>query len=121
LITITLALGTLGLAVPFGSASGPFTFELTPLELIISGLAFIGSLGLLLDFLHPWRSYLWRTAFAEGAVGFLWMSSAIYELINPGEATINWRIGHFLMYLGYAALALTTWRWVNRGNTRSGG
>lgn len=120
LSTITLVVGTLGLAVPFGSSNGPTSFSITPLEIIISILAAIAAVGLAVDFFHPWRSVLWRTAFAEMMVGFLWSSAAVYELINPGNVTLNWRVGHFLMYAGYAVLALTAWRWVNRGNTRSG-
>jgi hypothetical protein len=118
LITISLAAGTLGLGIPFGSASGPESTTITPLEWIISILAIIGALGLLVDFLHPWRSILWRTAFAEMAVGFLWISSAVYELIVPSDASVQWRVAHALMYAGYAVLALTTWRWINRGRIR---
>jgi hypothetical protein len=118
LITISLAWGTLGLAVPFGSSTGPFVFEITPLEVFISLLALVGAIGLVLDFFHPWRSYLWRVGFAEMMVGFLWSAASVYELIVPGPTTIEWRLGHSLMYGGYAILSLTTWRWINKGNTR---
>ena len=117
-MTISLAWGTLGLAVPFGSASGPFVFTIDPLEVIISILALVATIGLLVDFWHPWQSRLWRIGFAEMAVGFLWSAGAFYELIVPSPATLNWRIGHALIYGGYAILALTSWRWINHGNTR---
>jgi hypothetical protein len=118
LITIALAWGTLGLSIPFGSESGQFLFTINPLEIFLSVLAFIGAVGLLVDFWHPWRSWLWRVGFAEMAVGFLWTAASIYELIVPSAATFQWRLGHSLIYGGYAILALTTWRWINKGNTR---
>lgn len=118
LITIALAWGTLGLAIPFGSAQGPFNLNINPLEVFLSLLALVGALGLLVDFIHPWRSRLWQMGFAEMAVGFLWASASFYELVVPSLATWEWRIAHALMYGGYSVLALTTWRWINKGNTR---
>ena len=118
LITIGLAWGTLGLAVPFGSSTGPFVFEITPLEIFISVLALVGAVGLMVDFFHPWRSYLWKTGFAEMMVGFLWSAASVYELIVPAPITLQWRLGHALIYGGYAVLSLSTWRWINKGRTR---
>jgi hypothetical protein len=104
--------------VPFGSATGPFVDTIDPLEWVISALALIGVAGLLLDFFHPWRSRLWRSAVAEMMVGFLWSASAFYEVIVPSPATWEWRLGHGFIYGGFAVLALSSWRWINKGNIR---
>jgi len=118
LITVSLAWATLGLAVPFGSSGGASNLDVTPLEWIISIAALVTALGLLLDLVHPWRSVLWRIGFSEMFTGFLWAASAAYELFLPGDATLLWRVGHALIYGGYAVLALTAWRWINVGRIR---
>ena len=117
-ITLSLFIATLGVSIPFGASSGQFTWDLNPLEWILSGLAFLSALGLLLDFIHPWRSWLYRVGVAEMAAGGVWAAIGSYELFLPGATTWPWRLGHALPAFGWMVLALTVWRWINVARTR---
>jgi hypothetical protein len=118
-ITAALAVASFGQSLPFGASTGPTVFELNPLEIILSVLLFLTACALVLNFFHPWNSWLYRHGIAEMVAGGVWVAVGTYELLLPNEATITWRLGHALPAYGWAILALTTWRWINVGRLRA--
>jgi hypothetical protein len=123
IVTIALILACAGAAVPYGTATGPQVGDLTWLEWTLSVLAGIAMLGLIADLFYPWGlahdapGARWGTRLRRSGVAFLlaglmWAVLTAYVMLLPStDITFAWRIGHALPSLGWAFLALTTWRY----------
>ena len=109
-VTLALAIATLGVSIPYGTSSGGLIHDVDLLEWLLSALAFLTGLGLLLDLWHPWRSRLHHYGVAFMVAGAIWTAIATYELMVPVHYTIPWRLGHAIPSFAWAVLALTTWR-----------
>jgi hypothetical protein len=117
-ITAALAIATLGAAIPYGTATGGTTSDVTVLEIVLSALALVAALGLIADLIPHLNPTAYALGLAHMVAGFMWMSVAVYVLLLP-HLTLLWRLGHALPSLGWAVLALTTWRWVVTSRRRA--
>jgi hypothetical protein len=109
--TVALALATLGIAVPYGTATGgDEPMNLNVVEWVGSVLALIVALGLIADLVPRINPSAHATGLVFMLAGFLWMLVTAYQMLAPGDLTFVWRLGHGLADLGWAVLALTVWR-----------
>lgn len=107
---IALAVATLGVAIPYGTASGPTTTHLDPLEWILSALALIAGLALVAGLIPALNPGARASGAAFMVAGFVWTVIAAYDALLPGDLTVVWRLGHAIPDVGWAILALTAWR-----------
>lgn len=107
-----LALATLGVAIPYGTASGGGDPTVATLEWVLSALALVSGLGLLADLVPHINPSAYARGLAFMVAGGTWAVIAAYQFTVLGDFTIWWRIGHAVPSLAWAVLGLTAWRLV---------
>lgn len=120
-ITFSLAVATAGEAIPYGTASGPTSHAVVPLETGLSIAAGVAVIALVVD-LVSWSAFAStyrRLSIAYALTGATWLTLASYDALLDG-ATVTWRVAHVLVDVGIALLALHTWRFTARGGDTRG-
>lgn len=107
-----LAVASIGVAIPYGTAAGGAVLHLNTLEWILSVLAFLSGLGLLSDLIPKVNPRSYAYGFAFMVAGLVWAIIAAYDAAVPGDYTIWWRLGHAIPDLAWAIVGLTAWRLV---------
>ena len=108
--TLALAVATLGVAIPYGTASGGSNLHLNLLEWVLSALALLAGLGLVADLVPHLNPGAHARGLAFMTAGFVWTAIAAYDALVPGDLTLWWRLGHAIPDVGWAIIGLTAWR-----------
>ena len=108
--TLALAIATLGIAIPYGTAAGGSTLQLNPLEWVLSALALLAGLGLIGDLIPAFNPTARARGLAFMVAGFVWTVIAAYDALVPGDLTLWWRLGHSIPDIAWAIVGLTAWR-----------
>jgi hypothetical protein len=108
---VALAIASIGVAQPYGTASGPIIGTgMTPLEIGVSAIAAILGIGIIVELLSSSEAAEKARPILFAATTFVWVVVSVYEFIHPGNADFLWRLGHGIPPLGWAVLAGTLWR-----------
>lgn len=116
-ITFSLAVATAGQAIPYGaqgSVAGRGQVHLTGAEWALTIGAAVAVLALLVDLFLGYANRWRKGAWSFGFTGFVWVTLAAYDALFPGP-TWQWHLGHALVDIGVALIALHQWRFIATG------